>query len=279
MAEVVIRDIEGVLSGITVASSVVVKRGNLIGLDSSGYATLADADAATNELAQYVALDDGDGNDSTKNLINACRRCTFYDLDAPYTVDTAQYLSGTAGATTETRPATNGDLIQVVGRSIDTYNARIEIEPPKEWEMFVTPDTLDTTGEPGLGAVDTGWAGPQIDAAGETVYFKGRLPSGLVGSITVARVVYNSINGSALDMDASIVGAYDGGTNNQDTGTAITAGDWNADTDNLLLYQDVSALFDSGFYKPGRNFCVLLDPDAITNDATVIGLYLRGWKV
>ena len=271
MAEIIIEDIER-RTKLTLAGT--VSRGNLVGY-SSGWKA-ADADAATYIYAEYIALDAGVSGDE----IDACKGATFYDGDAPYNADKPQYVSGTAGALTETRPATDGDLIQVVGRSIDTYRARIDIQPPKEFELYITPDTYDETGEPGLGTVDAAWVGPQINNAEEDVYFKGRIPSGLVGTTPdVARVIYNSINASAFDMDVHIVAAYDGAANNEDTGTSITAGDWNEDADNKLLYQDVSACFDSGMYKPGRNFCLNLDPDAITNDANVIALYIRGWKV
>jgi len=255
----------------TVAGAM-VSPGDLLGY-STGWLR-ADADAATNVYAQYVALEGGKGGE----VIRACKKCLFFDEDAPYTANTAQYLSGTAGGITETRPATDGDMIQVVGRSIDTYRCLIDIQDPKEFEMFVSPDVYDTTGEPGLGTTDAGWIGPQVDAAEELTFFKGRLPSGII-SLDVARVIYNSIGASAYDTDVTVVRAYDGGSNVQDTGTAITAGDWNADTDNILSFQNILAAFDSDFVKPNVCFAVKLDPDAITGDANVIGLYLRGFKV
>ncbi len=76
------------------------------------------------------------------------------------------------------------------------------------------------------------------------------MPSGIVGSTPdIARVVYDIIGASAYDTDVTVVGGHDGASNVEDTGTAITAGDWSADTDNLLAYQDVSACFDSGFLQ------------------------------
>ena len=246
--------------------------GDLLGY-SSGWKK-ADADAATNIYAQYVAMQGGD----TNSVIKAGKKCQLEDEDAPYTADTAQYLSGSAGEITETRPATDGDFIQVVGRSLDTTRCLIDIQAPKEFEMFISPDVYDTTGEPGLGTTDTGWVGAQVDNVGELTFFKGRFPSGLI-SLDVARVVYNSIGASAYDTDVTVVRAYDGGANNQDTGTTITAGDWNADTDNILSYQNILTAFDTDFVKPNATFAVKLDPDGITGDAQVIGLYLRGFKV
>lgn len=278
MAEPLIIENVEMQTKVTMKASSTCRRGNLIGY-SSGWVQ-ADADAASNIYAQFVALEDGDADAITGAAsIAVCKRCVFYDGDEPYTANTAQYVSGTAGGITETRPATDGDLIQVVGRSLDGYRVQIEIKPPYEWEMMLIPSAYDETNEGGLGTVDTGWVGSQIDAAEEDVYFTGRLPSGIVGDITIARALFNNIGASAFDCDVHITGAYDSGANNQDTGTSIVAGDWDSDTDNDIAYMNVAACFDSGFYTPGRNFSLNLDPDAITGDAQAIGLYLRGWKV
>lgn len=248
-------------------------------LDLIGYSTgwkLADADTATNIYAQYIALQGGDSEDQIK----ACKKCLLYDEDAPYTADTAYYLSGTAGGVTTTRPATDGDMIQVVGRALDTTRLLLDIGEPKEFEIFIPANGgFDSTGEAGIGTEDTGWYGPQVDGATEVVGFTGRLPSGLV-SVDLVRVVYNSINASAYDTDVTVVRAYDGAANNQDTGTAITADDFEqADADDKLLYQDITAAFDTGFVAPNANFAVKLDPDGITADLQVLGLYIRGFKV
>jgi len=280
MAELDIRDIEGVVSGITVTADVVIKRGNLIGL-TSGAAVLADADAATFIYARYVALEDGDGNDTRHNKIEACTRCTIYDSDAPFTAQTRQYVSGTAGALTETRPATDGDLKQTAGWSIDTYTVRIEVEKPHEFQMFFCSDTFDTTGEPGIGTVDTIWTGPQMDGDGEDAYIKGFFPETMV-ALDDAKILFNSIAATAIDLDLTITGGFPGAANNQDTGTAQTTADFDNATpaDNELCYITIngaSHLMDAGFALPGRLWSVSLDMDGITGgDAQVLGVLIRG---
>ncbi|MBW2559389.1 MAG: hypothetical protein JRE40_00895 [Deltaproteobacteria bacterium] len=262
---VIIEDAERVAT-LTLAAT--VNPGDLLGYNSGW----VKADANAIYFAEWIAMAHGESG----QRIKACKKCVCLDEDAPYTADKVVYLSETAGAFTETRPATDGDLIQVVGRTIDTERTYLDIGDVKELDIFLTPDTYDGTGEPGLGTADSGWVGPQIDAAAEAVYFKGRLPSNIVGSIQEAKVLLNSINGSAADLDFSIVGAYDGASNVQDTGTAITTTDWEqADTDNIVYSVDVSALFDAGFFTPERNFCLMVDPDGITADVQVIGLHLR----
>lgn len=277
-SDIVLTNKVGLIGPLTAKTDQIWRRGTIIGY-SSGWVR-ADADAAANIYGQLISLTDADGNDPGNNQFMACRSCDIFDVDAPFTAATAQYLSGTAGGYTETRPAVDGDLIQVVGWSYDTSHAFLKMNAPVEFEIFLSPDALDTTGEPGIGTADAGWPGPQMDAAGEEIYFKGRLPSGIVGAITEAVIIYDSVNASGYDTDITVVGAYDGASNVEDTGTAITAADFvQADTDNILLTLDVSAAFDAGFYKPGRNFAVLDDVDAITGDVLVVGLYIRGWRL
>jgi len=212
----------------------------------------------------------------------------MYDADAPFTAESPLYLYGAATATggmTHTRNTVAGYLNQIVGRAISTTRAILAIGAIKEWEKFISPDTFDTTGEPGLGTVDAGWAGPQIDAAGEDVYFKFRLPENLVGTVEEAVIILDSVNASAGDFDIDVVAAFDGPTstavaNNQDIGTSSNTNDWEqTDADDKILTIDVSALLDSGLWFPGRNVCVWLDTDGITGDALVIGLQVRGWQV
>jgi hypothetical protein len=265
---------------IVIKSGTQVSKGDLLGY-SSGW-VLADADGATNIYAQYIALQGMVGDGVSK--MKACKKCELYDSDAPYTANYPYYVSGTAGAITATRPATDGDLIQIVGRALDTSRCLINIKEPQEFEMFLSPDVYDTSSEPGLGIADTGYPGIELNGT-ETCYFKGRLPSGLVGDIAAARLIGNSVNASAGDIDVTLVGAYDGtaaspSANNQDTGTALTGADWvQADADNKILWVDVSSCFDSGFYTPGRTFGVLVDPDGITGALQILGLYIRGFKV
>ncbi len=251
-----------------------ISPGDILGY-SSGWVK-ADADAAAYIYAQYVALQGGRGGQT----IRACKKCLFFDEDAPYTADTAQYLSGTAGAITETRPATDGDMIQVVGRSLDTSRCLIDIKEPQEFEMFIRPGTFNALGDGGAieaHAVDAGWEGPDMDSAAVTGYVEGRLPSGLI-SLSEAALIFDMQAATALDIDFSLVGAYKGAANNQDTGTAVTAqATVESAADNKLLRVSVLAAFDADFAKPGRFFSGKVDPDG--GDAILVGLYIRGFKV
>jgi len=257
-----------------------VKRGDLLAWDGTdGYKLANASDAATNLYAQYVALDGGDDGD----YINACKGCTIYDGDAPFSASNMTiYTSavGTAGYTnTETRPTTAADVIQIVGRNVDTYRQRIDIKPPYEKEEFLIW-AFDTTAEAGIGVVDSPvWVGPGIDtnATTEDVYFTGRFPSNVL-SVLEAKVVYNSIAETVAKISVAIITCADGATNTGDTGTAHAAAVPTSLATNKLCYSDITACFDADALKADYNFTVAVTADAsVNNDGNlqVLGLYMR----
>lgn len=291
MAEPILENCEGIVDLVAV-SATVIDKGDLIGYSSgwvraNSYAVPGAAVTATIP-AQYIAMESiyGDRADGT-NTIKACRKATMYDADAPFTAESPLYLYGAATATgeiTHTRNTVAGYLVQVVGRAISTTRAILAIGAIKEWETFVTPDTFDTSSEPGLGGADAGWVGPTLQGT-EACYFKFRLPENLVGTCEEASVLLDSLNSSAGDIDVDVVAAFDGpGTtavdNEEDAGATADGKDWaQADANNVILVVDISSLLDAGLWFPGRNVCVFFDVDVITNGALVIGLQLRGWQV
>jgi hypothetical protein len=246
--------------------------------DIVGYSTgwvKADADAATNVYGQYILLQGGKGND----VVKACEKVLLFDDDAPYTANTAQYLSGTAGGITETRPTTNGDMIQMVGRSLDTKRCLLDIKKPQEFEMFLRPGPFNALG--GAGAieaweVDAGWEGPNGDSAAIVCYFTGRLPFGLI-SLDVAEVYIDTTAATAMDLDFVCQGTYKSGANNP-TAVTITAQTTTVTTaDNKVQAVSVLTAFDATIKLPGMTFSAKCDPDAGTG--IYLGLYLRGMKV
>lgn len=252
-----------------------VSRGDAIAWNGTGF-VLADAsDAATNLYAQYIALDSGVSAD----VIDACKGCTIYDGDAPFTAAYMVYLSETATVTntlTETRPTTAADVVQVVGQNVDTYRRRIDIAPPREMEVFIAPSAYDTTAEAGLGVVDSPtWVGPALDTTGEDAYFVSRFPSNVL-SVDEAYIVFNSIGESTGTVSAALVVAADGATNTGDTGTAHSAAVPTSQADNKICYSDVSAMFDADALKAGYNFTVsVTQGTAALGNAQVLGLYMR----
>lgn len=265
MAEILTMEYVEGKTKVTLAGT--VTRGDLIGY-STGWKT-ADANVAAGPIyAQLVAMNDGVSGDE----IEACRSCTIYDGDAPYTAGSIYYTSGTAGEATLTKPTTGGDLIQVVGVGLSTSRLKLDIKAPMVQTLFFNADTYDTTGEPGLGVVDAGWTGPDLDAAGEDAYVKGRLPDNMV-SLLSARILINSTALTAIDLDLTITGGYDGADNNEDTGAAQTTQDLDSGADNKLCYIEIagaSHLMDAGFATPGRNFSVWLDTDGVTGGTAMV---------
>lgn len=259
---------------ITIQASAAVVIGDLVGLNTSSQWVLADA-STPSMYAQFVAVADGVQADQFYE-VSVSKRAYFTDADFPYTAGDRQYLSATAGAHTATRPTTGGDLIQIVGKAVSTNLVYFDIKSPTLVNAYVPRDILDTSSEPGLGTADAGWAAAQLTAV-ETAYTSPfRVPHNCCSGALKAKLVFDSVNASAGDLDVTVVGAYDGASNVQDTGTAITAGDWEqADTDNIMLTMDISSCLDAGLFTPGRTFQVFLDPDGITGAAQFLGMWLE----
>jgi len=293
MAEPILENCEGI-THVIAKSGTEIHRGDLVGYSSgwvraNSYAVPGASVTATIP-AQYIAMETMNPEDADGvKTIQVCKRCTLYDADAPFTAaDYPLYLYGAAtatGAYTETRNTVGGYLVQIVGRSISTTRCVMAIGVIREWEMFLSPDAYDTSAAPGLGTVDAGWAGPS-HAGADDFYFKGRLPSNLVGTVAEASVILDSKNASVCDVDVSIVAAFDGPTttavsNVEDTGGTVSAGDWaQTDADDKILVVDVSDCFDSGMWFPERNFCLLYSGQSMGGGETIlIGLQLRGWVV
>jgi len=268
--------IENIEKKVKVTLNGTVNRGDAIAWNGTGF-VLADAsDATTNLYAQYIALDGGVSGDE----INACRGCTIYDGDAPFTAAYPVYISATStvgNTLTETRPTTAADVIQIVGQNVDTYRRRIDIKPPHEEEVFMAW-TFDTTGEAGIGVVDSPlWVGPAIDtnATTEDVYFTGRFPSNVL-SVDSAKIIYNSIGETLTTIAVAIITCADGATNTGDTGTAHAAALPTSIADDKLCYSDITACFDADALKANYNFTVAATAGGATaGNLQVLGLYMR----
>ena len=253
----------------------VVLTGQPIAHNGTNWVKADASDATTNLYAQYIAMETGESGD----IITACKGCSLYDSDAPYTANTTLYVSATAGELTHTRPTAAADVIQIVGRSIDTYRARIDIIAPWELEDYIQVSGYNTTAEVSLGVIDSPlWVGPGIDTnvAPEDVYFTDRFPSGVI-SVLDARVVYNSIAATTSWMSAALITCVDGGTNTGDTGTAHSAALPTSIADSTLCYSDITAMFDAGALKANYNFTVAVTAGTttFTGDLQVLGLYMR----
>lgn len=269
--DVQMTDAEGVVQ-VTLNGS--VKYGDPIAYNGTGWVQADASDASTNLYAQYIAGNTGVSGD----IIPAYRTCTLYDADAPYTVGSPLYVSGTAGSLTHTRPAADGDVIQVVGWPIDTYRARIDIKPPREEEFFYpcSPFNEQSGGSVEEWAEDgttDEWAGPDCDGTQVATTICGRFPSGIIGNPTALDLIVNTQGGTALDIDVTFVAAYINGTNTGDAGCSIVAATTSATTvDNRIQKVNINGM-DADFVKAGRVWSARVDPDA--GDFLPQGIYMR----
>lgn len=183
----------------TLASGVTASVGSLLYWDGSAY-DLADASDAT-KPAELVALEAGDGDATDfSTAVDAAPYAIIADTDAPHTQGALQYLSETAGATTETRPTTAASLRQVVGRSRATDLI----------EYDISRDEVRVEGI--LGAVGSGEmtldsgnfvAQAHVDAQNEIVSYNLTLPENTLS--VVKAVVQCAAEASAGTPTANIV--------------------------------------------------------------------------
>lgn len=250
-----------------------VKKGDLLAHNGTNWVQADASDAATNLYAQYIAMQGGVSGE----LIKGCKGCVLYDSDAPYTANATQYVSATAGAHTETRPATNGDVIQVIGRGITTTTARLDIDHPREVEVFMhTPsyNALSGVEDHAVDGTTNEWAGADADSAAVAGVFTGWFPSNLVGDVLAADLIVDTQSSQALDVDVTYVRAYIQGANTGDAGVTKTGLTTSATTaDNKIEKVDISDGMDADFVKAGAPFGIAVDPDA--GDFLLLGLYMR----
>ena len=249
-----------------------VKKGEPLAHNGTNWVQADASDAATNLYAQYIAMMSGQSGDNIKG----CKSCVLYDEDAPWTANGIAYVSATAGAITQTRPTTNGDVVQVIGRAISTKRLGVNIADAREVEVFIPcPPYNQLSGVEAHAADGTTdeWAGADADSAAVAAVFSGWFPSNLIGGVT-ALLIVDTQAATALDVDFTFVRAYIDGDNTGDAGasqTALTTGETTAD--NQIESVDCSAGMDADFVKAGAPFGVAVDPDA--GDFLVIGLMMR----
>ena len=270
MAEVIIQYAEKI-ADLTLNGT--VKKGDPLAHNGTNWVQADASDATTNLYAQYIAMQGG----VSGNKIKGCKTCVLYDADAPYTANTTAYVSATAGAITHTRPTANGDVIQVIGRGITTYECQIDIKEPVEVPVYIPcPPYNQLSGVEAHAAdpTETAWAGADADDAAVAAVFTGWFPSGLVGGILAADLIIDTQAATAVDIDVTYVRAYINQSCDGDTGAAQTALSTSATTaTNKIMKVDISAGMDADFVKAGTPWGVSVDPDA--GDFIILGMYMR----
>ena len=136
MADPVVYESQAVVS-ITLGAGLTCVAGELLAHDGSAWVK-ADADPATPLPADVITVE---AQQTAAGVVKVAKRAVIYDSDAPYTLDTLQYLSGTAGAITETDPTTSDATAerQIVGRAISTSIIVIDLnEQSREQRSLVT---------------------------------------------------------------------------------------------------------------------------------------------
>lgn len=240
---------------INVDMAVVV--GDLIGWDATNLRyTKADTDTPTN-YAQWVCVVDSVSS-GFYHVAGVSKEAVIYDADAPFTAAAKQYLSSTAGATTETRPVatTTSRLVQVVGHAIDTFKVYYKLPFGLREQADYQPFTqwLSTVAFGGT-ILDSGnFASEALNATSDAAYMQVSVPDKAVSLAAAYLFFAEDAEASTITL-ALTVGSAISGTNH-DVVTAdstITAFDIAAAiAPDDIGKTDVSTAFDAtNIVRPG----------------------------
>lgn len=274
MAEIATHGVVGPI--FKAAAGAAMVRGDLVYYSASNddY-RLADADDETT-YATFVVVDvPGSSAVVDGDEVWLAREAYFeVDLTDNLTEDAILYLSTTAGSYTSTRPTTEDDLVQIVGRVITTVQPDpdanegniVHLWGAKVWEyhMSLMPHSNASGGTSTFGAFDSGAHGSVIlNEANERAHYHCHIPNNMVA--LAAAYYWNGADGAtnpnaSFDVDS-------GGDDEQhdNTNDTIAAAEFTAATQDNLRRIDISAgLNASGLLDPGRHLAI-----AVNNTGTV----------
>jgi len=117
----------GTTATLKVDSAETIAEGQLVGVDAQGEAVLADADAGTAIKALGVAVRAASG--AAGDSVTVAMQAVVAGFSS-LTPGATQYLSGTAGGITETRPETIDDVIQPVGLAVSATKVVFNVAAP-----------------------------------------------------------------------------------------------------------------------------------------------------
>lgn len=229
--------------------------------DASSDATPAQAIALTRSVID---------NATATSRISLTRQAELFDSDAPYTINQKQYLSGTAGTLTATRPTTDDDMAEVVGIAITTSQVLLDV--PSQTEIDIPVYRL---GPGGGGTADTefdvggsdNWVGTLLDANDEQDKWGMRLPSNFF-SIAIAEWLFGHDTALTPLLNYSGIGAHSAEDSDVSTAQTIAAAEVTGSADGLEI-DDISSLFASaGGAEADAWYAVKVDKGSDT-DATV----------
>ena len=191
---------------LSIGSGVTCNQGDLLSWNNTANElTLADADSL-DSYASFMALMNGDGS-GQNNRVAVTRKCLLSDSDGPYTAETPQYLSPTAGAVTETRPTAAPDLVQVVGMSVDDEQVEIDIKVP--YEVYVPIQVMFATSADAL--LDSGnFGGPTMDAQNEQTVLNFTVPENAIALQKAILWIAAEASGGTPTWDITIGSAISG---------------------------------------------------------------------
>ena len=274
---------------INIAAVAGVKVGELVYWDATNTRVAeadADSDGDAPLYAQYVvvkgrAVANGD-------IVGVSRFAIFDDADLAYTIGGPIFLSATAGGITQTAPtpaATQGALLQEVGRAMTATRYEINIRTPYRMEVPCQP--LEYTGAEGFGAVttagtptgvalDTGtFEGWTLNAQNEYILFGCRVPD---NAIALIKAVLANAEEAATSrtITFTVASAIDDAAHDAVTADSLATQDIMAGTADDIMEFSAGAAFDAAnIIRPGAQLAIKVNAaDTGTEAVLIFGMTL-----
>jgi len=250
MAEIYVRSWTGPVFTAALDTATAHTLGELVYHDGTDF-VLSDADALSTPAEYVVVALNTFGATAYGTL---ARKAIIEDVDAPYTLGAMQYLSTTAGGITETRPTANDDLVQIVGRAIDSSHVEIDLIQPKEVQVPLMHIALDGTATANT-AFDTGggdvWVGTLLNADDEQATVVLRLPDN-IHTIVESRWLFGTDTAVTPDLGYTVNGAHEAevsdATTDSISAAAVTGTADTLETDTLATGLDAAGMTVPGHY-------------------------------
>ena len=232
-----------------------VARFDLLAHDGTNWVQ-ADADSS-GTYAQLVAHQAGVSGE----VIEASPYAVISDADAPYTQDAIQYLSGTAGAHTETAPSGAADLVQSVGVAQSDEIVEINIRPAREVTVtlgkpFMLASAADLVQDTGPAA------GTVLTAASDSATYVWYTPRNCVDVVRVMLGWSANITLDASDTYTVSVSSAATGEANDATTDSIAAAAFTVTADEVAETDIVAGFDAAGIPTPGEWVHVDIDKAA-----------------
>lgn len=260
--------------------------GDLIGYDTTNNIyTKADADTSS-LYAQFIAVA-ASVSSGVNHRVSASKSAYIEDLDAPFTANAKQFLSSTAGESTETRPVATDTsrLVQVVGHAVSTFVVHYNLPPllREQSEYYQVVTKIMAGEDEKVVLLDSGsFASFNYNANGDDAYVSIRVPDKAVSLALAYVYMAEEAEVAAIDLAIVVASALHNAQHDAvtaDSSLSTVAIESVIDADDIGKF-DISTAFDAtDIVRPGALLSVHINATLGGTDITALYGVEMVWNV